>query len=176
MRCFFIFTFTCLFPLFQSRQHKAGSAGTTPTSQQVLAQLQNEHPNWSISEKRVKKFVKRHTAGHANPAGADDDLTLDSTMSSSSTKLKFSKFRKGVRNLFRSSKKSSIHESGTPIQMIEPIVEERAVLGEPEVETLQTEDSTKAVEEGEFPEAIDVYHDDNTGKKDCCECATCIVM
>ena len=67
----------------------------------ISNKIQKEHPGWKLPDRRVKKFVRRHTKGHKNPAGADEDATLAVMSTMTSTKKTMTKLAARSTNLLR---------------------------------------------------------------------------
>jgi hypothetical protein len=144
--------------------------------------LLKEHPNWRIPERRVKKFIKRHVNRHQDPSGADDDTVTSAKMGSPLVRAlrRISKPFSSSRNVMTVPPMTiggdDIPEA-LPLPAPETPQEEapKPVEKTPEPVPAPTAAETAAVEVEVQDRAAIAYEDDNTGKKDKCECNACVI-
>jgi hypothetical protein len=154
-----------------------------PSAKDLQSALLEHHPNWTVPERRVRKFLNRHLSNHADPSGADDDVTVASSVETKSSSgnrfIKFLSKRGSVRKLKTPSPtalpeaappKPEIAPTPSPQPTIETVAEEVPEVV-PEAAPEEVPEEAPPMEpEVEVQCAETAYNsDDNDGKKnDCC--------
>lgn len=134
----------------------------------MKAKILKEHPDWKVSERRVRKYIKRHSKGLKL-----SDFDDESTAVSEGTKLK-----SFIKRLFMRKRRSS---QMAPISVIEEVVlhpvsetDMEGGVDEPDVEA-RVISGGETGEEGE--KIYENAYEEGTGSesKHDCECNVCII-
>lgn len=115
----------------------------------MVKKITEDHPEWSISERRVKKFSKRYLRKVAGASTDDEDTTISELSGKSG-----SKTSSIMQRLFSPKKKTKTAEGDT--EKLESVPEPA-----PEVEVPLDE--------------AKLYVDDNTSESENCECNACVI-
>mmetsp|Transcript_30647 Transcript_30647/g.73499 ORF Transcript_30647/g.73499 Transcript_30647/m.73499 type:complete len:136 (+) Transcript_30647:263-670(+) len=134
----------------------------------MKAKISTQHPDWKVSERRVKKYIKRHSNG-LKPSDMDDE----------STAVEGTKSKSFIKRLFKRKRRSS---QKAPISVIEegvlqPVSEtdmEAGMEPDSEVKTSDADGAAEAAEEGKNVEEK-IYEEGESEEKKDCECNVCII-
>lgn len=142
----------------------------------MKAKILTEHPDWKVSERRVKKYIKRHSSG-LKPSDMDDESTaVEGTKPKSFMKRLFQRKRRSSQMAPISVIEEGVLKTFSETDMeagVEAGAEAGAEAAEPYSE-VKTSGADGAAEKGK---SIDekIYEEiESEGKKDC-ECEVCII-
>lgn len=132
----------------------------------MKAKILTEHPDWKVSERRVKKYIKRHSIGLKLSDMDDESTAVEGTKSKSFFTRLFQKKR-------RSSQKPpiSIVEEGVLLSASETDME---AVTEPDSEVKKTHAVEVPAEEGTNLDEKIYDEGEAEGEKDC-ECNVCVI-
>lgn len=138
----------------------------------MKAKIVTEHPDWKVSERRVKKYIKRHSNG-LKPSDMDDE----------STAVEGTKPKSFMKRLFQRKRRSSqmapisVIEEGVLKTFSETDMEAGVEAGTEPAEPDSEMKTYGADGEAEKGKSLDekIYEErESEGKKDC-ECEVCII-
>ncbi|CAJ1943152.1 unnamed protein product [Cylindrotheca closterium] len=144
----------------------------------MKAKILTEHPDWKVSERRVKKYIKRHSNGLKLSDMDDESTAVEGTKSKSFIKRIFQKKRRPSQKPPISVIEEGVLQSVSETDLeagLDPGMEAAGVeaVVDPDLE-VKTSDVDTAVEKGKNLDEK-IYEEGESEEKKDCECNACII-